>query len=68
MWRKEIKRFRDAFNGLFYLFRHETHARLHLLAATVVIVAGFYFKVSAAEWLILVLTISSVIITEAINK
>lgn len=67
MIRKELKRFRDAINGLILLFGAEPHARFHLIAACIVIAAGFYFKVSTTEWLILILTISMVIIAEAIN-
>ena len=67
MFGKEIKRFSDAFNGLFLIFRSEPHARFHLLAACVVIAAGFYFKVNTNEWLILILTISIVITAEAVN-
>lgn len=65
--RKFAKSFRVAFSGLFQAIRREGHMRFHLLAAAVVIIAGFIFQVSYMEWLILLLVIAGVIALELVN-
>ena len=40
---------------------------IHLLAAIVAIGLGFYFKISTVEWMILILSVMLVFITEIIN-
>jgi len=62
-----IKSFRPAFKGLFWLFRNEANAQVHLLATIVVISAGFYFKIDANDWLFLCFAIGLVITAEALN-
>ena len=41
--------------------------RIHVAAALLVAVAGFYFKIAAAEWGLIVVFISAVIAMELIN-
>lgn len=41
--------------------------RIHVVAAVLAIIAGFYFKIAAGEWGIIVLSICSVIAMELIN-
>lgn len=59
--------FKNAFRGVYFLFRHERNAQIHLLATAVVIGAGLYYQISATEWFMVALAITLVIITEAIN-
>jgi len=61
------KSFKYAFNGLFDLVKTQSNARIHLFITTVVLVAGVYFKLSAVEWSIIVLTIALVFAAEAFN-
>lgn len=63
-----IKSFKHAFNGLAVLFKEEHNARIHLVAAVVVTMAGFYFEITAMEWVTLVLTMGVVISMEIINS
>ena len=42
--------------------------RIHVVAAVLVTVAGFYFKIRALEWGMIVLCICSVIAMELIHK
>lgn len=49
------------------MFRGQHNAWIHALATVAVLAAGFYFQVSATEWLALILAISLVWVTEAIN-
>ncbi len=66
--RKRLASFKFAFSGLVSLLKHEHNSRLHLLAALLVITMGFIFGVSRAEWMILVLIIAMVFITEILNS
>lgn len=59
--------FRDAFRGLFFVIRNERNARIHLLFSGLVAVAGVLFRISNLEWLVLILTIAMVWITEIYN-
>ncbi|MBJ7428080.1 MAG: diacylglycerol kinase family protein [Bacteroidia bacterium] len=62
-----IKSFGPAWKGLFWLFKNEGNAQFHLIAAIVVIMAGFYFKVTNSEWVLLFFAIGLVITSEALN-
>jgi len=53
--------------GIGTVFKEEFNARVHLLAAMVVIVLGFVLKVSAWEWIILILVMGGVFTMELIN-
>ncbi|MEN0002932.1 MAG: diacylglycerol kinase family protein [Bacteroidota bacterium] len=64
---KRIKSFGYAFRGIASLVRSELHARIHLTAMVVVILAGIYFGVSPMEWAILSLTIAAVLAAEGFN-
>lgn len=66
--RKRLGSFKFAFAGLASLLRYEHNFRLHLLAALLVISMGFIFGISRAEWMILVISISIVFITEILNS
>ncbi len=56
-----------ALKGVFIFFRDGRNAKIHLLAALVVIVAGFFFKITLNEWLWVSLAIALVLITEMLN-
>lgn len=66
--RKRLASFKFAFSGLVSLLKHEHNSRLHLLAALLVISMGFVFGISRAEWMILVIIIAIVFITEILNS
>ncbi len=59
--------FKEAFEGLFKLTTTEKNFKFHLVAAAIVIIAAFYFNFTLTEWLILILTISFVLVSEAFN-
>lgn len=67
MLEKRIASFRYAFTGIALLIKTQANARFHLLAAVGVIVAAWYFEVSASEWAILALTIGTVLAAEGFN-
>ena len=59
--------FRYAGIGIVRLFREEPHAKIHLLAAICVVVAGIIFGISPGEWCLCLLCIGSVFTAEAFN-
>lgn len=65
--RKRANSFRHAFRGLYDLFRSQPNARIHLLAAALVVGAGFFLHISRSEWLILIGWMAVVIALEAVN-
>lgn len=68
---KYLKKRRDAFyyafKGIYYLFRHEAHALIHLCAAIGVIIAGFLFRINAMEWCVISLCIGGMFMAEGFN-
>lgn len=62
-----MKSFHYALQGLLSAVRSEKNMRIHIAAAILVIAAGIFFKVSQAEWMILLLCVGSVIAMELMN-
>ena len=62
-----VKSFRYAAAGLLFLLKSEPHARIHLLATTLVIIAAIALDVTRQDWLWLTLAITLVWTFEAIN-
>lgn len=60
--------FRHAFAGLKELWTNERNARVHMAATLLVVICGFVFRVSAAEWCVLLLTVGAVWSAEAMNS
>lgn len=67
-FRKRLNSFKYAFRGILFLIREQPNARIHLLAATLVIFAGFYFDISQNEWLAVIISIGIVFGAEAFNS
>ena len=64
---REAESFTCAFRGIAALLRSEVHARIHLLATVVVIVLGWWFEITAGQWIAAVLAIGLVWVAEALN-
>lgn len=62
-----IKSFVYAGAGLVFLVKSEPQARVHLLATILVLAAAWILDVNRQDWLWLILAITLVWITEAIN-
>ena len=62
-----MKRFRYAINGCSSAFRSEVNMRIHIIAAALACVAGFYFELSPVEWTLIIFCIVLVISFELIN-
>ena len=63
-----LKGFLYAFNGLVVFFRHERNGRIQLLIAIAVVLLGWGFKISAAEWMVVLGCIATVLSFEMINS
>lgn len=67
MLNKRLKSFAYAWQGVIAMFRSEPNAIIHLVAAILTIVAGFWFNIETSEWCVVVLAIFSVLAAEAFN-
>jgi len=66
--KNRIEAFVNAFNGLILLFKETYHARIHALAVLFVVFFGFWFKLSIAEWVSVILCMALVVSLEAVNS
>jgi len=66
--RSRFRSFKFAFRGLRSLLVFEHNSRIHLAAAIIVVILGFIFRISIAEWALLTLTIGLVFVSELINS
>lgn len=56
-----------AFKGIGILFRTQVNAQIHLLAALVITVMGFWLKLTPWEWCVIVVCMAMVLLAEALN-
>lgn len=56
-----------AFKGAYLLLRTEASIKIQAVIAVIVVIAGFYFNISAQEWAIQILTVGLVISIEGVN-
>lgn len=56
-----------AFAGVWYLFRTQRNAQIHVLVGTCVVALGWLVGLERWEWLVLVLTIGLVLFAEGVN-
>ena len=59
--------FKFAFRGLFFALKSEKNLQIHVIISILVIVAGIFLKISATEWLTVLLCIGLVISAELMN-
>jgi diacylglycerol kinase len=62
-----LSRLGFALHGWRYFFTHETNGRIQAVVAMLVVVAAFFFGISAQEWLWILLCIGLVIGLEMVN-
>ncbi len=65
--RRLIKSFGYALSGIAYTVKTQANFRIHLVAVILVGLAGRYFRLSAADWLWIIMAIGLVLITELLN-
>jgi len=59
--------FKFAFCGFFSAMKSEKNLQIHAIISILVIIAGFFFRISVTEWLVVLLCIALVIGVELIN-
>lgn len=59
--------FKYAINGIVYALSTQQNLIIHLIATLAVVIASFIFRLTTIEWTVILLTISSVWITELFN-
>lgn len=67
-FRKRIKSFQYAFNGIKLLITKEHNAWIHCFAAICVLIAGALLGLSRMEWVAVVIVIGAVLTAEAVNS
>lgn len=67
-FRKRIRSFRYAFNGIRLLITKEHNAWIHCFAAICVVIAGVILGLSRMEWVAVVIVIGAVLAAEAVNS
>ena len=65
--RARIESLGHATRGIGFLMRSESHARIHLLATIMMIVAGLTLSISAADWCSVIMAAGLVWTAEAVN-
>ena len=65
--KKRIKSFGYAIKGIKVLITTQHNAWIHLLATITVIIAGIILKITVREWFMIIIAVSLVWITEALN-
>ena len=65
---QRLRSYAHAFNGLKILLKEEHNARIHLVAAILVVIAGVVLKISPIEWIAIVFAIGFVFTAEIINS
>jgi len=62
-----LESFRYAFSGIWYTFKTQRNAQIHLAIAVAIFILGFILKLNLTEWAILALTAGFVISVEMLN-
>ena len=66
--RKKLRNsFKYAFEGIVEAYKTEQNLKIHFFIMTLVIIAGFIFKISAMEWMVCLLLFAIVISLELVN-
>lgn len=65
--KKVVDSFNHAINGVIHTARTQRNMKIHLVVAIGVLIACFFFDISKVEFLIIAITVSSVIVAELFN-
>ena len=68
-WKNQnfFKALKNALNGIDYTWKTQRNLKIQFLFAIIAIICGLIFKLSNLEWIILIITIFLVFITELFN-
>lgn len=59
--------FKNAFRGIYQVFKTESNIKLHSLAAVLAVILAFILDFNTYEWTFIVIAIVIVIVTEILN-
>ncbi len=62
-----IRSIKFSFRGIWFLITTESSVKVQVFISFIVIFFGFYFQISATEWLIQTLIIGLVLVAESLN-
>ena len=65
--RQRIKSFGFAIDGIIAFLRSEPHARIHALATVIVVILSAAFQITGMEWIMILMVIGMVWVTEMFN-
>lgn len=65
--KRRILSFKHAYEGILAAINEEPNLKFHLLIALLVIVAGFFLRISERDWIIVVILIGLIISVELTN-
>lgn len=54
-------------DGLLYAYKNERSLRIHAVASTIAIVAGFFFKISHTQWALVLVSLAVILAFELVN-
>jgi len=66
--KKRRQSFVFAYNGIVQTFKNEHNFRIHLAVMFLVIVFGYFLKISTTEWMIVILCFGMVLSAEIFNS
>jgi len=66
--KSRLESFKFAFRGFILLIKNEHNARIHLFAAVVAITAGILLNINDLDWVLIIIVIGLVFLTELINS
>ncbi|MBB3951929.1 diacylglycerol kinase family protein [Aureimonas jatrophae] len=64
---RRLRSFGHALHGIGHMVATQPHARLHLLAAGLVVAGGWALSIDATDWMVVVLACGLVLAMEAVN-
>ncbi len=65
--KKQAKRFKYAFHGIFHALLNEANFRVQILFALVTTMAGLYLGIAPTEWGLLILSLGFLLSAEMVN-
>lgn len=67
-FKKRVKSFGYAFQGIAALIRDEHNSRIHVCVMLAVVMAGMFFGITANEWSLVCICFGMVLMAEAMNS
>ncbi|GGF03090.1 diacylglycerol kinase family protein [Hymenobacter cavernae] len=65
--RRRAASFGHAFRGIWLALRSELHLQFHAAATVIVVGLGFYFELTATEWMLVAVAVGTVWTAELVN-